>query len=398
MKNFVFISPNFPSVYKKFVTSLKSVGFRVLGIGDAPYWELDEELKRDLNEYYCVSNLEDLSQTRNALTYFQNKYGHLDYLESNNEYWLINDAILREEFNITTGQWPDDMTKIKRKSAMKDYFKKAGVKVARYILVTTIEQSLKFVSKVGYPVFVKPDIGVGADNSYVLHSYEDLVNFHQKVLNITYIMEEYLEGEIVSFDGIANSQSEALIYLEEHFPIPTAEMVNDGVDDYYYAKSAINIEFETMGRAVVKSFNIKKRCFHIEFFILNVDRPGLADKGEVIAMEVNMRPPGGNTPDLLSFALNRSFYDAYAQIMMNDILLEPFFKNEIIAVASSRKDEFSYELSEEEIFDKYKKNIVESGRYPKSISAVMGDYYFYGKFEDLDSAIQFAEDLRKKSK
>ena len=118
MKNFVFISPNFPSVYKKFVTSLKSVGFRVLGIGDAPYWELDEELKRDLNEYYCVSNLEDLSQTRNALTYFQNKYGHLDYLESNNEYWLINDAILREEFNITTGQWPDDMTKIKRKSAL----------------------------------------------------------------------------------------------------------------------------------------------------------------------------------------------------------------------------------------------------------------------------------------
>ena len=263
MKNFVFISPNFPSVYKKFVTSLKSVGFRVLGIGDAPYWELDEELKRDLNEYYCVSNLEDLSQTRNALTYFQNKYGHLDYLESNNEYWLINDAILREEFNITTGQWPDDMTKIKRKSAMKDYFKKAGVKVARYILVTTIEQSLKFVSKVGYPVFVKPDIGVGADNSYVLHSYEELVDFHQKVLNITYIMEEYLEGEIVSFDGIANSQSEALIYLEEHFPIPTAEMVNDGVDDYYYAKSAINIEFETMGKAVVKSFNIKKRCFHI---------------------------------------------------------------------------------------------------------------------------------------
>ena len=34
MKNFVFISPNFPASYWKFCAELKNNGMRVLGIGD----------------------------------------------------------------------------------------------------------------------------------------------------------------------------------------------------------------------------------------------------------------------------------------------------------------------------------------------------------------------------
>ena len=44
MKNFVFISPNFPMTYWKFCRELKNNGMRVLGIGDCPYNELLQEL------------------------------------------------------------------------------------------------------------------------------------------------------------------------------------------------------------------------------------------------------------------------------------------------------------------------------------------------------------------
>ena len=37
MKNFVFISPNFPMTYWKFCRELKNNGMQVLGIGDCPY-------------------------------------------------------------------------------------------------------------------------------------------------------------------------------------------------------------------------------------------------------------------------------------------------------------------------------------------------------------------------
>ena len=40
MKNFVFISPNFPVGYWKFCEELKKNGLRVLGIGDCPYDQL----------------------------------------------------------------------------------------------------------------------------------------------------------------------------------------------------------------------------------------------------------------------------------------------------------------------------------------------------------------------
>ena len=52
MKNFIFISPNFPTNYWKFCAELKKNGMNVLGIGDCPYDQLMPELRVSLNEYY----------------------------------------------------------------------------------------------------------------------------------------------------------------------------------------------------------------------------------------------------------------------------------------------------------------------------------------------------------
>ncbi|MCD7756172.1 MAG: carbamoylphosphate synthase large subunit, partial [Firmicutes bacterium] len=52
MKNFIFISPNFPAGYWKFCSELKKNGMRVLGIGDCPYGELTQNLRDSLHEYY----------------------------------------------------------------------------------------------------------------------------------------------------------------------------------------------------------------------------------------------------------------------------------------------------------------------------------------------------------
>ena len=118
MKNFIFISPNFPLTYWKFCRELKNNGMRVLGIGDCPYDELMQELKDSLHEYYKVSSLENNDEVFKAVAFFTFKYGKIDWLESNNEYWLMRDAWLRTEFNITTGPKLHEMDKIKYKSAM----------------------------------------------------------------------------------------------------------------------------------------------------------------------------------------------------------------------------------------------------------------------------------------
>jgi cysteine synthase len=66
MKNFVFISPNFPTNYWQFCRELQGNGMNVLGIGDQPYDELMPELRESLNEYYKVGSLENYDEVYKA--------------------------------------------------------------------------------------------------------------------------------------------------------------------------------------------------------------------------------------------------------------------------------------------------------------------------------------------
>ena len=61
-----------------------------------------------------------------AVGYFTGRYGKIDWIESNNEYWLELDAALRTDFNVTSGLKTADMARIKHKSVMKEYYRKAG--------------------------------------------------------------------------------------------------------------------------------------------------------------------------------------------------------------------------------------------------------------------------------
>ena len=134
--NFVFISPNFPVAYRYFCMRLADNGVNVLGIGDCPYEDLHPELQGSLTEYYKVDTLENYDQVFKAVAYFSYRHGKIDWIESNNEYWLEQDAKLRTEFNVTTGLKADQIAKFKSKTLMKEYYKKAGVPAARYLPVT----------------------------------------------------------------------------------------------------------------------------------------------------------------------------------------------------------------------------------------------------------------------
>ncbi|MBR6957944.1 MAG: carbamoylphosphate synthase large subunit, partial [Erysipelotrichaceae bacterium] len=113
MKNFIFISPNFPENYWNFCYHLKQNGLNVLGIGDGPYDNLTDDLKNSMNEYYKVSSLENYDEVYKAVAFFIFKYGRIDWLESNNEYWLERDARLRTDFNINSGFHVEDMPQVK---------------------------------------------------------------------------------------------------------------------------------------------------------------------------------------------------------------------------------------------------------------------------------------------
>ena len=388
MKNVVFISPNFPTNYWQFCRELKNNGMNVLGIGDQPYNELTQELKDSLNEYYKVDSLENEDQVYRAVAFFIFKHGRIDWLESNNEYWLERDAQLRTDFNITTGFHTEDIPRAKYKSRMKEYYTKAGIPVARYHLVDTIENCQAFIKEVGYPVVTKPDNGVGASHTYKLSNDQELKKFFaEKEDYIPYIMEEFIDAEVNSYDAVIDSKGEPMFETGNVTPNSIMDIVNNSDNSIYYIVKDLPEDTKAAGRAAVKSFGVKSRFIHFEFFRLLSDHKGLGKKGDVIALEVNMRPCGGFTPDMINFAHSTNVYKIWADMVAFDKSTMPVGKHAYCAFAGLR-DGKNFVMSHEDIMEKYGPNMKMVERIPDVLSDAMGNQMYVATFDtkkELDS-------------
>lgn len=388
--NFVYVSPAFPKNFYNFCDRLKNAGVTVLAIGDTPYGELSEELKNSIDDYYQVYSMEDYNEMVKAMGYFIFHYGHIDWLESNNEYWLEQDAKLRTDFNITTGIQTTHIEDIKCKSQMKKFYEEAGIKTARYHLTTTLEEGLQFIQNVGYPVVVKPDNGVGAAATYKISNEEELKAFYNEEHPTQYIMEEFVNGLIISYDGIANLNKEVLFETSHVFPNPIMDVVNDASSMYYYSLREIPEDLKEAGRACVKTFYTAGRCFHMEFFRLLEDKRGLGKKGDIIGLEVNHRTPGGYTPDMMNFANNIDIYQIYADMVVKGTS-EYSQERPYHCVYCGRRDGLTYTHSHEDIVQKYQFDLVMCERMPDILSGAMGNFTYTARFETMEEVEAFVE-------
>ncbi len=375
MKNFIFISPNFPASYWKFCSELKKNGMRVLGIGDCPYDELIPELKNALHEYYRVSNLENYDEVFRAVAFFTYTYGKIDYLESNNEYWLERDAKLRTEFHITTGFTEQDIEKVKYKSAMKAYYAAAGIPTARYHLIRDYDAAAAFAAKVGYPVVVKPDNGVGASKTYRLKNEEELKYFFATKDNVQYIMEEMVKGYVRTYDGIIDQNGEPIFETGNVTPSCLMDVVNDLDNSIYYIVKELPDDVKDIGRRTVKAFDVKGRFVHLEYFVLTEDQPSLGKKGDLIGLEVNMRPAGGFTPDMYNFAYETDVYKIWADMIAFNRSEKPLGNRHYCAFVG-RRDGKRFVMDHAAIMEKYGSRMKMSGRLPDALAGAMGNQMY----------------------
>ena len=395
MKNFIFISPNFPANYWMFCRELKKNGLNVLGIGDQPYNELSQNLKDSLNEYYKVSNLENDDEVYRAVAFLIFKHGRIDWLESNNEYWLERDAKLRTDFNITTGFQVKDIPNIKFKSKMKEFYRRAGIPVARYHMVDTLENALAFATKVGYPVVAKPDNGVGASHTFKIEKEEDMKQFFElKWPDTTYIMEEFVNGEVNSYDAIVDSNGEPMFETGNITPMSIMDIVNKSDNSIFYILKDLPDDTRAAGRATLKSFGVKSRFVHFEFFRLLKDQEGLGKKGDIVALEVNMRPCGGVTPDMIDFAHSTDVYKIWADMIAFDRSTMPIGQHAYCAFAG-RRDGKDFVMNHEDIIKKYGAQIKMMERVPDVLSGAMGNQMYVATFSSRKEVDDFYQDILK---
>ena len=388
--NFVFISPHFPHTYWQFCDRLHRNGINVLGIGDAPYDGLEEPLKAALTEYYRVDSLEDYDQVYRAVAFFAFKYGKIDWVESMNEYWLEQDARLRTDFNITTGIRSDRISFIKEKSLMKKLYLEAGIPTARQHVVSGREAGKAFIGQVGYPVIVKPDVGVGATHTWKLENDADLDAFYNCLPAVPYVMEEFIQGEICSYDAILDSRCEPLFESMTVWP-PVMDIVNKDLDLMYYTCPEVPEKLRELGRKTVKAFGVDRRFVHLEFFRLTKARQGLGEIGDFVALEVNMRPAGGYTPDMMDFAHSTDVYQIYADMVAFGARKIPESGEHFYCVYASRKDGHTYARTHEEIMARYGSRMMMQEEMPPMNWPQMGRYMYTARLETFEEVQAFIE-------
>ena len=392
--NFIFISPNFPTNYYQFIEGLSVYGINVLGIGDSEYDALSDSLKSHLTEYYKVNSLNDYDAVYRAVAFFAFKYGKIDWIESNNEYWMEQDAKLRDDFNITTGIHSDTIMGLRYKSAMKAFYKKAHVKTARYhLLEEHVETAVVFAKKVGSPCIIKPDNGMGASHTSKITCEQDIRDFYHEYDWHEMIMEEFVDGYLVSFDGVADSKRNILYCTAHYYPQPIMNILHDQTDCYFYSFVDIPEKLKKAGENVVKAFQTNSRFFHTEYFILKADKEGLGKKGDVLGLEVNMRPPGGKAPDMINFAGDVNIYQLWADMVVNDATDIKPRDPKYCCVYAARRFDHTYRVPLDEIRTRYKAHIVEDVDVDPGLSDCMGDHALIARFDSEAEAQIFIDDV-----
>ena len=191
-----------------------------------------------------------------------------------------------------------------------------------------------------------------------------------------------------SYDCICDSEGNPL--FESSFKSPNvADTVNSGTECIYYVFPDVEEQLREYGRKALKAFKVKSRFVHFELFRLRKGRKGLGKKGDFIGLEVNMRPAGGFTPDMINFAHSCDVYKMWADMICFDKRLDSEEPEDCYCVFASRKDRFTHENTHDQILEEYKDNLLMEGRLPDIFAAAMGNQMYIAKFDTFEEVCDF---------
>lgn len=262
---------------------------------------------------------------------------------------------------------------------MKDVYKAAGIPTARYRQVDDYLATKAFANRVGYPVIVKPDNGVGATSTYKLSNDDELDYFFAtKDSHIHFIIEEMVPGHVETFDGITDKDKNILIATSHVMLNSIMDNVNEASDTAFYSQPVEGLDLYDIGKKAVEAFDTRSRFFHFEFFRLDEDKEGLGKKGDIVGLEVNMRAPGAYMPDMMNFAYNVDVYTIWADMVKYNKCFYDI-KRQYWVAYTGRRDGIWYMHNYDQIREKYGNQVALETDVPEALAAAMGNHVFIVK-------------------
>ena len=377
----LYLSPGFPPNSHLFCVAAHARGASVVAVGDVPVGELAPEARRALDQYVFEPRMGEYEVLRGVVISMIAEHGPIDAVESNGEHWLEVEGRLRDDLGIE-GLTARDVARLRSKLAMAEVFEKAGVPSVPGIRCSSPAAIKGFAAKHGFPLVFKPDSGSGATFTFRVSTDAELEAALLLPLD-GHVVQPFVAGAIVTFDGLVDRAGQVVFCTSHAYDRGIMEVRAGALDGFYYSLCSIPPALEQIGRQALTAFDLRRRFFHLEFFA----RPD----GSYVALEMNVRPPGGFTTDMMNDACDFDVYALWAAVMVGESFEDFSYERKFYTAHAGRRQERAYEHSPEALLRQLGNTLVRVNPIPAAFASTMGNTAYllrHRRLEPLLEAIQ----------
>ena len=212
---------------------------------------------------------------------------------------VLRAARLRDEFDLPGIRTPAAVA-YRDKLVMKERVAAAGIATPRFLAPGSPAAAITFAESAGYPVVVKPRLGVGSRG---LQIAADAAELRALIPDGRYdlLLEEYIPGGMMHVDGFMSDGAVAFASVSEYVndclsyrqgvPLGSIQLDRSGAD---------SARLDDFTRRVVRALPPTDFSpFHLEVFVR-------AANGELVFCEIACRLGGGYIMDTLGLALGEN--------------------------------------------------------------------------------------------
>lgn len=359
----LYLSPGFPPHSHLFCVAAHERGASVVAVGDVPEGDLPTDAIPVFERYVCEPRMGEYDVLLRTVQALIAECGCIDFVESNGEHWLEVESRLRGDLGIDGLKLPD-MARQRSKLAMAEVFKNAGVPSVPGVRCSSAQAIRDFVAEHGFPLVFKPDSGSGAAATFRVSTQHELAAALDLDL-AGHVVQPFIEGDIVTFDGLVDRAGRVVFCTSHAYDRGIMEVRAGALDGFYYSLRGIPPALEAVGRQALAAFALRQRFFHLEFFA----RPD----GSYVALEMNVRPPGGFTTDMMNQACDFDVYALWAAVMLGEDLSGFVYERKFHTAHAGRRDERHYKLAHDALVRELGGTLVLVNPVPAAFSVTMGN-------------------------
>lgn len=370
----LYLSPGFPPNSYLFCVAAHSRGASVLAVGDMPQSDLPPEVRHALERYVFEPRMGEYACLLAIVKSLIDEHGRIDCVDSNGEHWLEVEGRLRDDLGIE-GLTARDVGRLRSKLSMAETFENAGVPYPPGIRCVSSAAVKAFAAKHGFPLVFKPDSGSGAASTFKVSTNVEL----EAALLLSldgHVVQPFVEGVIVTFDGLVDRAGRVVFCTSHVYDRGIMELRAGALDGFYYSLRSIPPALEQVGRRALAAFALRQRFFHLEFFA----RPD----GSYVALEMNVRPPGGFTTDMMNYACDFDVYALWAAVILGDSLEDFSYERKFHTAHAGRRHESAYEHSPEALLGQLGDTLVLVTPIPAAFAVTMGNTMYLLRHRQLE--------------